>query len=232
MRLNICNLGRIDYAKALGIQCRLLAKRQAGQIGDTLLLVEHPPVLTLGTRGRIDNIHLSEEALRSRGVEVVKVYRGGDVTYHGPGQVVGYPIMEIEQYPGCVHGFVEGIETALIRMVSREYGLDAHKRLDEYTGVWIEHEKIAAIGIGIKKWVTLHGFALNVNTDLTHFDWINPCGLSLGVTSVQAQVGHPVDFDEAMRLAGEYLSAGFGKSPVPCRLEDLLYAQPTEGGKP
>lgn len=222
LMMQICNLGRLAYRPALDIQQRLLILRQADLIDDTLLLVEHLPVLTLGLRGKMSNIYLPADQLQAEGVEIIPVNRGGDVTYHGPGQIVGYPIMRLEPFPGSIREFVTTLESALIRLLLNEFGIVASQRTDKYTGVWVGDRKIVAIGVAVKKWVTMHGFALNVNTNLQHFDWINPCGLSMGVTSVAELVDGPIDFAAANQLAGQYLAEAFVKVPVACELADLL----------
>jgi len=220
--LNICNLGLLAYKPALAIQYRLLERRQQDLIGDTLLLVEHPPVLTLGARGHAENIYISREKLAEFGVEIHEVNRGGDVTYHGPGQIVGYLIMKIDQIPGSVRGFISTLETGLINLLREEFFIAADRRQNKYTGVWVGERKIVAIGVEVKQWVTMHGFAFNVNTDLGHFDWINPCGLSLGVTSVADLTGRPVDFLGTMNKTGYYLAEAFDRIPIDCRLPELL----------
>lgn len=220
--LLICNLGRLDYGRALEIQLDLLEKRQADVIGDVLLLVEHPPVLTLGTRGESAHIYRTPQQLAADGVQVYEVNRGGDVTYHGPGQIVGYPIMNIEHDEDRIHGFVQSIQRGLIRLLDREFAIQATARTGKYTGVWVGDAKIVAIGIAVKKWVTMHGFAFNVNTDLSHFDWINPCGLSMPATSVAALTGRPADLDRLTRLVGLELAEAFGRSPREIAPEDLI----------
>lgn len=219
--LKICQLGRMDYDRALKVQLQLLERRQQDLIDDTLLLVEHPPVLTLGVRGQNSNIYLSREQLAAEGVQVYEVNRGGDVTYHGPGQVVGYPIMKLDQTPGSLRDFVSNIELGLIKLLQAEFAIDATQRHDKYTGVWVGERKIAAIGIAVKQYVTMHGFAFNVNTNLSHFDWINPCGLSMGVTSVAELTGQEADFEQVNHLVGRYLAESFGRVPTECTLADL-----------
>ncbi len=197
--LNVVNLGQMSYGEALAIQRQVLKSRQDNLIGDTLLLVEHPAVLTLGTRGDYANIYLPKEKLAAEGVEIFEVERGGDVTYHGPGQIVGYPIISLQDFPGSIRGYITAIATALIRLLQDEFGIVAEQRFDKYSGVWVGETKIVAMGVAVKKGVTMHGFAFNVNTNLRHFDWINPCGLSKGVTSVEQEIGHPVDFARVPR---------------------------------
>ena len=196
MRIQVAKLGRIDYGEALDLQERLMALRQDGKIEDTLLILEHPPVLTVGRRGNSSNILLPAEELKKNGIGVHEVSRGGDVTYHGPGQIVGYPIMDLNNYGRDIKEFVWKVEEVFIRLLERDYGIKAERDEKKYTGVWVGNAKITAIGIAVKKWVTMHGFAFNVNTDLTHFKWIVPCGIAdKGVISLQALLGHAVNFD-------------------------------------
>lgn len=221
MQLTICKIGRMSYDQALKLQYELVAARQADRIGNTLLLVEHPPVLTLGTRADPANIYLSPELLEKEGVSVYEVNRGGDVTYHGPGQIVGYPIVQLYDFEEGVRWFVKTMESSLIDLLLQEYGIKAYLRQDKYTGVWVGDKKIVAFGIAVKQGVTMHGFAFNVNTDLTHFNWINPCGLSLGVTSVAEELGHPVDLEKAFDLTAESLIHHFGWEAKWVVLEEL-----------
>jgi lipoyl(octanoyl) transferase len=191
------DLGRMPYAEALALQRSLAAQRQAGEIGDVLLLVEHPPVLTLGVRGDGGRGHILAPAaeLATRGIEVFEAGRGGDVTYHGPGQLVGYPILDLKPDRQDVHRYVRDLEEVLIRTVAA-FGIQAG-RVSGCTGVWVGDEKIAAIGVRIARWVTSHGFALNVSTDLDHFKLIVPCGIAdKGVTSISRLVGRTVELAE------------------------------------
>ncbi|MGC4085175.1 MAG: lipoyl(octanoyl) transferase LipB [Vicinamibacterales bacterium] len=184
--LEIRRLGRVDYGAALDLQKRLVEQRRAGEVGDVLLLVEHPSVLTLGVRGDGGRSHIlaSDEELETRHIDVFETGRGGDVTYHGPGQIVGYPIIDLDPDRRDVHKYVRDIEEVLIR-VAADYGIVAG-RVPGLTGVWVDDEKIAAIGVRIQRWVTSHGFALNHTTDLSHFGLIVPCGISdKGVTSLE-----------------------------------------------
>ena len=200
MIIRLLSLGRVPYAEALVIQQRVIAARKQNLIGDTLLLLEHPPVITLGRNASRANILASDEWLASRGVEVHEINRGGDVTYHGPGQLIGYPIVDLRgEWPGKrgPHlgpvDFVRLVEEALIRTCA-DFGVMA-KRISRLTGVWTlgeSHEKkLAAIGIHVSQGVTSHGFALNVTTDLGDFDWIVPCGIKdHGVTSLELETSH------------------------------------------
>jgi lipoyl(octanoyl) transferase len=187
-------LGLVPYADALALQRQLVEERRHGRIGDVLLLVEHPHVLTLGVRGDGGRSHIlaAPEALAARGVDVHETGRGGDITYHGPGQIVGYPIIDLKPDRCDVHRYVRDLEEVLIR-VAGDYGLRG-ERVAGLTGVWIGGEKIAAIGVRIARWVTSHGFALNVATDLDYFKLIVPCGIAdRGVTSLSQLTGRTVD---------------------------------------
>jgi lipoyl(octanoyl) transferase len=202
--LEVRRLGRVPYARGLELQERLVADRQAGRIPDQLLLLEHDPVFTLGRNARAANVLLPAEALRERGFEVFETGHGGDVTYHGPGQVVGYPILDLAPDRRDVHRYVRDLEEVMMRTCA-DYGLEA-SRLEGLTGTWLGDEKIGAIGVRIARWVTSHGFAFNVGTDLSAFDLIVPCGIrERGVTSLERRLGHPVPLDEVMdRLAAHF----------------------------
>lgn len=219
--IHVCDLGTMSYPVALELQRRLLKQRQDDQIGDTLLIVEHPPVLTLGTRGDYANIYLPKEALAAEGVELFEVERGGDVTYHGPGQIVGYPIIKLSEFPGGIRGYIAAIAQSIIRLLQSDYGIVAEQRFDKYSGVWVGESKIVAIGVAVKSGVTLHGFAFNVNTNLRHFEWINPCGLSKGVTSVEHELGEPADLARIKEQVIDYLCAGFAMQPQRLTLDEL-----------
>ncbi len=204
-------LGRIGYADALAVQHDLVAKRSANPrsgggsvVPDTLLLLEHSPVITLGRGSKEGNVLLSAEALRARGVELHESGRGGDVTYHGPGQVVGYAIVDLKPDRCDVRRFVGDLEETMIRCAA-DYGLAAG-RSKGMVGAWIGDRKIGAIGVRISRWVTMHGFAFNVSTNMTHFDLIVPCGIpDRGVTSLERELGRSVPMDEVMdRLASHF----------------------------
>ncbi len=190
----VVDLGLMEYEKAYNVQLEYFEKRLNDEIPDTILLVEHPPVITLGKAGDVSHLLLSEEELRKKGVEFHRTTRGGDITYHGPGQLVGYPIFNLTLYGKKVSQTVRKYEDALIRALS-EFDIEAGI-LEGFPGVWIGNKKIAALGLAIRKWITFHGFALNVNNDLTPFSYIVPCGLEgKGVTSMKEVLGHKVDMD-------------------------------------
>lgn len=202
--LDVRRLGRVRYADGLALQERLVAERKAGSVPDTLLLLEHEPVFTLGRNARQENVLFPVEALRQRGFDVFEAGRGGDVTYHGPGQVVAYPILELPHERRDVHRYVRDLEEVMIRLCA-DYGLTGG-RVAGRTGCWIGDDKIGAIGVRISRWVTSHGLAFNVTTDLAPFRLIVPCGISdKGVTSLLRLLGREVPMDEVMeRLEGHF----------------------------
>jgi len=192
--VEIRRLGLVPYREALALQRALAEDRRADRVGDVLLLVEHPHVLTLGVRGDGGRSHIliTDEALAARGIEVFEAGRGGDITYHGPGQLVGYPIIDLKPDRQDVHRYVRDLEEVLIRAAA-DFGIAA-ERVPGLTGVWVGREKLAAIGVRIARWITSHGFALNVSTDLDQFAAIVPCGIAdRGVTSIERLLGRRVD---------------------------------------
>ena len=202
--IEVRRLGVLSYAEGLEIQKGLVEQRKAGAIPDQLLLLQHPPVITLGVKSRNDRSHIvaSPDLLASEGVEVFETGRGGDVTYHGPGQLVGYPIIDLKPDRCDVHQYVRDLEEVMIRMAAA-FGVEAG-RIPGLTGAWVGNEKLAAIGVRIARWVTSHGFAFNVNTALNHFDLIVPCGITdKGVTSLSKLIGRPVRMEEVEDAAVE-----------------------------
>jgi lipoyl(octanoyl) transferase len=200
----VLELGRIDYGAALELQQRLVTERKQGVIPDHLLLLEHEHVVTLGRNGRMENLLASEEVMERAGISFYPTDRGGDVTYHGPGQLVGYPILDLRDWKRDVGAYVRGVEQAIIDTLA-DFGI-AGERIPKLTGVWVEGRKVAAIGVHISRWVTSHGFALNVTTDLSYFQYIVPCGLTKPVTSMD-QLGVRAGVQEA----GEVLAGHFGR---------------------
>jgi lipoate-protein ligase B len=172
----IWELGRIDYAKALELQRQFHSQRLLEEIPDVLLLLEHPPTITIGKSGTVDNVLVAKEQLEKEGVSLFFIDRGGDATYHGPGQIVGYPIMDLRARGKDIHKFVHDIEEVLIRTVE-DFGIEA-ERDETHPGVWVDNQELAAIGLAVRRWVSMHGFAINVNTKLEHFALINPCGFT------------------------------------------------------
>ena len=192
--LLVSHIGRTQYADAWALQQELWKRRHAGTIQDILLLTEHDHVYTLGKSTDENHLLASDEELKISGIEVFHIDRGGDITYHGPGQIVGYPILDLNNYFLDVHRYMRNLEEVMIRALST-FGIRAGREKD-LTGVWVDNEKIAAIGIKVSHWVTMHGFALNVNTDLSKFDRIIPCGIfHKGVTSIQRIMGQEVSVD-------------------------------------
>jgi lipoyl(octanoyl) transferase len=177
------DLGRAGYAEALAIQKALVEQRKQGLIHDQLLIVEHPHVITLGRNGHRENLLANDEVLRRMGIEFHPTDRGGDITYHGPGQIVGYPIFDLREWKRDVVAYVRAIEQVIIDALG-EFGIAAG-RIEGCTGVWVNGMKVAAIGVHISRWVTSHGFALNHSTDLSYFQYIVPCGITKPVTSMR-----------------------------------------------
>ncbi len=209
--LDVRRLGRVPYADGLDLQARLVADRQAGRIPDTLLLLEHDPVFTLGRNARPEHVLFPEGELRDRGFEVFETGRGGDVTYHGPGQVVGYPILDLAPDRCDVHRYVRDLEEVMIRTCF-DYGMAAG-RVSGMTGAWVGEAKIGAIGVRIARWVTSHGFAFNVGSELQPFGLIVPCGIrGRSVTSLERLLGRPVALDGVMDRLAAHLAAVFGRS--------------------
>jgi lipoyl(octanoyl) transferase len=182
-KLNVIDLGNCNYDKAWDIQKDLHAKRVHKEIPDTLILVEHPHVYTLGKNANAQHLIASKDYLKSKGIEIYNVDRGGDITYHGPGQLVGYPIFNLKDHRESVSWYVHTIEDILVKMLA-DYGIIA-RRIEKLTGIWVGDQKIAALGMRVSKWVTMHGFALNVSTNLSLYDGIIPCGIaSKGITRI------------------------------------------------
>jgi lipoyl(octanoyl) transferase len=231
--LLVVDLGVVEYGAAWELQRRVAAARRAGAISDVLLLCEHPHVITLGRSGKMSNLRAPDEMLRSMGISFFETNRGGDITYHGPGQVVGYPILNLAEIRRDVAWYVRGLEEAMIRATA-EFGI-ATKRVSGRTGVWVdvpvgtvaEHpkevmevkeveelkdeEKLAAIGVHLSRWVTSHGFAYNVSTDLRYFDLIVPCGIAgKRATSLEKLLGRRVEMREIAPRIAEQLGEIFG----------------------
>jgi lipoate-protein ligase B len=186
--LNVYRIGLVSYKTALDLQMRLLERRMNGEIGDMLLLLEHPPTFTIGRKGKKENLLMNEKYLSERGIHFQEISRGGDITFHGPGQLVGYPIIDLNSKGRDVHNYLRGLENMIISVL-KEYDIEA-SRIEGLTGVWVKGHKIASIGVGVKRWITYHGFALNVNTDLSYFDMIVPCGIpDVKMTSITGWLG-------------------------------------------
>ncbi|MCJ7667358.1 MAG: lipoyl(octanoyl) transferase LipB [Anaerolineae bacterium] len=217
----LLNLGLEPYNQALDLQHRLVAARREGRIEDVFILLEHPPVITLGRRGDESNIVASRELLARLGIEVHRVERGGDVTYHGPGQLLGYPILDLRKYRQDVGWYMHSLEEVLIRALS-DFGVEA-SRLEGRIGVRVGDKNIAALGARIEEWITYHGFALNVSPDLSHFDLIIPCGYKgIGVTSMEEVLGEAPEMREVRRSVAQRFSEVFGVEIRQAALEELL----------
>jgi len=209
--LEIRRLGVMPYGEALTLQKKLVADRQSGTVPDLLLLLEHPHVVTVGVGARrsLKNLLVSESVLRESGVELHQAPRGGDVTYHGPGQLVGYPILDLRPDRCDVHRYVRDLEEVLIRTAGA-FGAQA-SRDNGLTGIWVGNDKLAAIGVRVSRWVTSHGFALNISTDLGYFDLIRPCGIEgRGVTSLAKLTGVPVQIGEVTTVLVAAFETVFG----------------------
>lgn len=224
--------GLVPYRAAWDLQRRLWTARHAGRIPDTLLFLEHEPVVTLGKNARRENLLLDAAGFQSRGVEVVEVDRGGDVTWHGPGQLVGYWIFDLRTLYQDVHRYLREIEEVLIRVLAR-HRVEAGRSTGA-TGVWVGQEKVAAIGLHLSHWVSTHGFALNLDPDLAAFSWIVPCGLrGRGVTSLRRLTGEPVAREQVERELTEEMALLFGREPHELRPHELLeLLADTEGRGP
>jgi lipoyl(octanoyl) transferase len=223
--LKICRLLRLegltDYGEALALQRRLAEARAEGEISDDLLiLLEHPRVITLGRGARQSNVIESAEALAASGVELHEVERGGDVTYHGPGQLVGYPIIDLKRHKQDLHWYLRQLEDVLLRALL-SFDISGI-RVPGYTGVWVEDRKIASIGVHVTRWVTFHGFALNVCTDLSDFDLIVPCGIdAVQMTTVERETGRAHSIDDVAHRVAHCFGEIFGFVMQPVVLQEL-----------
>lgn len=213
MELIVGRLGRVDYETGLALQQRIVALRQQQLIPDTLLLLEHLAVITLGRLGDPGHILADSEQLATHGVKVVRTNRGGDVTFHGPGQLVGYPLLDLRQCGMGLSEYLQNLAEVFVRLLDVEYGIRACFDR-QHPGVWIGDRKITAMGCAVQRGVTMHGFAFNVNVDLAAFHWIIPCGLpDKGVTSVQEITGVAQDMAVIRKRLVEQFSAVFGRKP-------------------
>lgn len=202
----VYQLGLVGYREAYHLQRRLLRERFDSEIEDTVLLLEHPPTITIGKSGKLENVLVSQTQLAREGISLFFTDRGGDVTYHGPGQLVAYPIIDLRQRGRDIHRYVHDLEEVVIRTLS-SFSIGAG-RDESHAGVWVKDEEIAAIGLSIKKWITMHGIALNVNTNLGHFSLINPCGFSGKKATSMAKL---LSQDIPMEAVAESLIAHFSE---------------------
>ncbi len=220
----VTDLGRTRYAEALLVQRDLVERRKHGEIPDQLLIVEHPHVITMGRNGHAENMLAPAELLERSGIEFHNTDRGGDVTYHGPGQIVGYPILDLREWKRDVVAYVRAVEQTIIDALG-EFGIEAG-RVAGATGVWVGEAKVAAIGVHISRWITSHGFALNVDTDLNYFRYIVPCGLTKPVTSMR-NLGSAASRDEVIASLTRAFARNFGFETVrhEDRTSDLFHAE-------
>lgn len=206
--LSVLDLGILPYEEAFELQKKMARRRIEGKIGDHLLLLEHPPVITVGRNARLENILADSQLLGKEGISVIQTDRGGDVTYHGPGQLVGYPILNLRKMRPDVQWYVSQLEKSIIETL-RNFYIQA-TQVKGLRGVWVEGYKIASIGVRISKWVTHHGFALNVHTNLSHFELIRPCGLvGAKMTSMEKILGKKVKMEEVKKVYAEVFSTMF-----------------------
>lgn len=218
---NFVRLGRMSYEDALELQRDIAEARIDNRIEDTLLLLEHPPVITIGRSGNSKNILASREILEKEGIRLYTVDRGGDVTYHGPGQLIGYPIIDLANHGKDIHLYLCGIEKSIVALLKREYAVQT-EIVQGYVGVWHSTEKIAAIGVTVRSWITTHGFALNVDPDMNHFAMIHPCGIrDKGVTSLSRILNRKVTVDEVAKKYPKYFGETFGVEMNEITLEQL-----------
>lgn len=222
----ILNLDTVPYDEAFALQKRLVTMRSQDAICDTLILLEHPPVLTVTRKATRKNILASPDELEDQGISLFETNRGGDITYHGPGQIVGYPIMNLKDHGKDLHKYIRNIEEIIISLLM-DYGISAH-RDKANPGVWIEDEKIAAIGIAVKSsWTTMHGFAFNVNPDLKHYSLIVPCGLTnKGVTSLSKLLDTPINMEEVREKLIHHYAEVFKLRTRKVSLEELTASEP------
>ena len=220
-QLLVINLGRTRYAEAWNLQRKIFSARLANRIPDVLLLTEHEPVYTLGKGADANHLLAGEVELHERKIDLFNIDRGGDVTYHGPGQLVGYPILNLNTYYLDIHRYLRDIEEVLIR-TTKDFGIEA-ERSEGYTGVWVKNDKIAAIGVKVSRWITMHGFAFNANTDLSYFDRIIPCVIfHKGVTSLRVLRGHEVIMTDVENAVVGNFESVFSVAAQPMILDELL----------
>ncbi|MCY3757302.1 MAG: lipoyl(octanoyl) transferase LipB [Acidobacteria bacterium] len=226
------DLGFRDYEESLRVQERIVARRKCGFLPDCLLFVDYPPIITLGRGGKREHLLAGPEELRRRGVRVYPAGRGGDITYHGPGQLVVYPVLDLKAWHRDIHRYLRTLERCLVEMLL-DFGIPS-ETLPGATGVWVEGRKIGAIGVRTSNWVTSHGLALNVNTDLRYFDLIVPCGLvGRGVTSMAAQLGRSLELSEVRSCLIGHFARTFGRSlRAAGREETLVESWPAEAEPP
>lgn len=214
------DLGEIEYGAAWDIQRQIVSERKQGLIGDCLLFAEHPHVITMGRSSKQEHLLASRQQLEQAGVALWETNRGGDVTYHGPGQLIGYPILDLKEWKRDVVAYLRALEQALIDAVA-EFGITG-ERLPGCTGVWVGGAKLAAMGVHVSRWVTSHGFALNVTTDLRRFEYIVPCGLSKPVTSMECLLGEAPPRQAVLDAIVRHFGRVFGLEMKPVDNDEIL----------
>lgn len=221
--LNLYNIGLIDYEEAWELQKELLELRFQKKISDTLLFVEHPHTYTLGKIAKRENLISSDKFLKEKEIKVFDIDRGGDITYHGPGQIVGYPIIDLNEWKKDTHEYLRALEEIIIKTCGH-YGLNAGRN-PKFTGVWIEDRKIAAIGIKVRHWITMHGFAFNINTDLTYFTGIIPCGIKdKDVTSLKKEINQRINLEEVQKILLDNFRILFNYEKINILSKEELYS--------
>ncbi len=226
---SVVNLGRTKYADAWELQKKFWELRHTGAVGDLLILTEHEHVYTVGKGGDDNHLLASLDELKIDGTDVFRIDRGGDITYHGPGQIVCYPILDLNNYTPDIHLYLRNLEEVMIQTLA-PYGIEAHRE-PEFTGVWVGNEKIGALGVKVSKWITMHGLALNVNTNLAKFDRIIPCGIfHKGVTSMRKILGRDIDLFEVESRLVDSFECVFGSTGVPLTREayDAMWTESKE----
>jgi lipoyl(octanoyl) transferase len=218
-KCEVRELGRLGYAEAFELQRELIEQRKRAEIPDQFLFVEHPHVITMGRNGHMENLLAPKETMERAGISFHETNRGGDVTYHGPGQIVGYPIIDLRDWKRDVVAYVRALEQSIIDAIAT-FGIHGD-RVAGATGVWVDGAKVAAIGVHISRWITSHGFALNVNTDLIYFGYIVPCGLTKPVTSLAA-LGCTASRDEVQTALIREFSSQFGLEMTQTELQPAL----------
>jgi len=218
--------GLTDYQKAWSLQLEIVKARKAGKLpADVLLLLEHPPVFTLGRRGGIENLTVSRDFLEKSDIQVICIERGGNITFHAPGQLVGYPIVNLHTAKLSVSDYVENLEEMMIRTVA-DFGVNAERNSLNH-GIWVQNNKLGSIGIAVRRGITFHGFALNVNLSLTPFEWINPCGLrGVGMTSIERELSREVSLKQICETAKKHIEDIFDVCLESKTLSELLKCFP------
>jgi lipoate-protein ligase B len=219
----ILNLDTIPYEEAFDLQKRLVEMRSQDNINDILILLEHPPVFTVTRKATLKNVLASPDELKEKGISLCKTNRGGDITYHGPGQLVGYPIMDLKEHGKDLHKYIRNIEEMIIKLL-RDYDISAHRDKNN-PGVWVGKEKIAAIGIAVKSsWTTMHGFSLNINPDLNHYSLIVPCGITdKGVTSLSKLLGKSISQKEVRERLIQHFQEVFNVITKSISIEEIVW---------